>query len=529
MGPHTPTTHARETEAARETQGAQAGREHAGDWRSQHAGAQENEEQQQEAEAEQEQETEEQRTQKYHRRLCAEIVHGRPGSEGPPFRQGRHQRRLYTKGKRTREPGYMYMPETCKEYDDDGTEKVIKFITPIWGSTEAGFEWDTELHSRLCEIGWRQCEGCPAMYYFDSPESDCRLVKIVDDLGFSESSAEQSITKATIAALKEAYNDELTSDLAPTSFAGYKINIVRDSNGTSLSMSQHQKVVEAVKKYMPELLEGTRPADILVGAQLTELLESLHLPDIRPSKLSPDQKTTQCITGDLKYFERGSMPRLSRMVHRLSCCMGCPPANDGIIAARSVLYHAYTHRHDKLTYGASPTNRADPIDGRLDMKLTERAPTQLEASADALTTPRDVYSVLITYGGASVLHKTKKIGIAVGSTHDAENVATVKASEDAIYGRIVLHALGVPQDGPTLLMTDNLTNMRVAQNAQSAARSRFFLIRSVCLHQRITDGDLQVVHVPDPENPADFLTKFIGGQKTEASAAYCAGRIGAAA
>ena len=67
--------------------------------------------------------------------------------------------------------------------------------------------------------------------------------------------------------------------------------------------------------------------------------------------------------------------------------------------------------------------------------------------------------------------------------------------------------------------------MRVAQNAQSASRSRFFFIRSVCLHQRITDGDLQVVHVPDPENPADFLTKFVSGPKTDASAAYCMGSI----
>lgn len=60
-------------------------------------------------------------------------------------------------------------------------------------------------------------------------------------------------------------------------------------------------------------------------------------------------------------------------------------------------------------------------------------------------------------------------------------------------------------------------------------RLRRNLIRSVCLHQRITDGDLQVVHVPDPENPADFLTKFVGGPKTDALAAYCAGCIGAAA
>ena len=47
---------------------------------------------------------------------------------------------------------------------------------------------------------------------------------------------------------------------------------------------------------------------------------------------------------------------------------------------------------------------------------------------------------MATYAGASVMHKTKKVGFAVSCTHDAENgVAPVKASEDAVYGRIVLN------------------------------------------------------------------------------------------
>ena len=45
-----------------------------------------------------------------------------------------------------------------KEYDADGTPMVLKFVTPVWGETEAGFEWDCELHNVLREIGWRQCE-----------------------------------------------------------------------------------------------------------------------------------------------------------------------------------------------------------------------------------------------------------------------------------------------------------------------------------------------------------------------------------
>ena len=112
----------------------------------------------------------------------------------------------------------------------------------------------------------------------------------------------------------------------------------------------------------------------------------------------------------------------------------------------------------------------------------------------------------------------------MGSTHDAENVATVKASELIVYARLVLAALGAQVEEPTLLLTDNLSNQKVCENAQASSKSRYFLIRSACLHQRVADGELHVVHIPDTENPSDFLTKFIPVAKTEASVKYVTGQ-----
>ena len=120
-------------------------------------------------------------------------------------------------------------------------------------------------------------------------------------------------------------------------------------------------------------------------------------------------------------------------------------------------------------------------------------------------------------------HCTKKIGIAVGSTHDAENLATVRASELVVFARIVLTALGVPPSASTKILTDNLSNQRVCQNAQSSSRSRYYLVRAVCLHERIASGEVAVVHVNDPSMPADFLTKAIPAAKTAASVKYASG------
>jgi hypothetical protein len=198
------------------------------------------------------------------------------------------------------------------------------------------------------------------------------------------------------------------------------------------------------------------------------------------------------------------------------------PPPEAELCAESVLADAYAHRAEGLTFHRRAVHRT--LDGdRLPVDLSMGAPQELEISADASTSPRDVISILITFCGAAVLHLCKKIGAAVASTHEAESAATVRASEYAIFARIVLRALGVHPEAPTHIMTDNLANQRVSQHAKSATRSRFFLIRQACLHQRVADGEVDVVHVIDPENPSDFLTKTLPVAKTEASIRYALG------
>ena len=48
------------------------------------------------------------------------------------------------------------------------------------------------------------------------------------------------------------------------------------------------------------------------------------------------------------------------------------------------------------------------------------------------------------------------------------------------------------------------------------------------LKARISAGEIAVVHVPDEENPSDFLTKWIPKAKLLKSVAYVAGKLFAA-
>jgi len=87
----------------------------------------------------------------------------------------------------------------------------------------------------------------------------------------------------------------------------------------------------------------------------------------------------------------------------------------------------------------------------------------------------------------------------------------------------VERALGVPADGPTLLGTANLANLRIGSGVGCPARSKHFLRRYLTFKQRVADGEVALRHVANTEMPADFLTECIPRGKLEMSVRYATG------
>ena len=61
---------------------------------------------------------------------------------------------------------------------------------------------------------------------------------------------------------------------------------------------------------------------------------------------------------------------------------------------------------------------------------------------------------------------------------------------------------------------------KVGSGIGGPTRSKHFLWRYHSLKQRIRSGEVTLVHVPDPQMPADFLTKWIPRTKLEQSLRY---------
>ena len=75
----------------------------------------------------------------------------------------------------------------------------------------------------------------------------------------------------------------------------------------------------------------------------------------------------------------------------------------------------------------------------------------------------------------------------------------------------------MPPAGPTFVGTDNLANSLVASGRSTPSRLRHCVRRYQAFLQRVKAAECEIGHVPDEENPADFLTKFVPRAKFERS------------
>jgi hypothetical protein len=345
------------------------------------------------------------------------------------------------------------------------------------------------------------------------------LLTIVDDFIISEPKANKyQLADATLKLFRARFGD-VTAEREPQSFVGYRVS--RDRQRRALTLSMPQKVVEATREHLPELISAGKAPALPSGRKLQKMADELKLAGrAAGTKMSKSQVKTQRIIGSLKFIEK-VMPKLSLPLHRLSCVMSDPPP-EALTVATATLALAYADRHRGITYGGDGPASEGRFSGRLaaNVRLDEPAGPDLECSADATWCERNLYGLLLTFARASVLHQTKKIGILTDSSTESEAIGSAKGAEVVTCARNVLRAMGALSRDPTPILTDNQANALIAADATSASRARHFLRRYLVLQQRIATGEVQVYKIDDPNMPADFLTKWLDATKLNMSIEY---------
>jgi hypothetical protein len=252
-------------------------------------------------------------------------------------------------------------------------------------------------------------------------------------------------------------------------------------------------------------------------------------------KMTKHGKFTQVLTGCLRYFMRVSAGELNVLTHRASCVQACAPP-EAVTVCKAGMITAYESRFRGITYSAIDPETATfaSVGTTPDVSFATGFDGHAKKGANATGFPRDagihvvgdctwgdrnVYGMLFMMNHGAIATDTKKMG-PVDSSAEGEGITTSKCAELTVFIREVARGMGILDDKPTVIRSDNASSVRVANDPKAAGRLRHAMRRYSVLQEHVKQGTVRVEFIRDENNAADFLTKWVPAAKLKASIAY---------
>jgi hypothetical protein len=139
-------------------------------------------------------------------------------------------------------------------------------------------------------------------------------------------------------------------------------------------------------------------------------------------------------------------------------------------------------------------------------------PARITCNADAdhahdVVTRRSVTGVLLWVNNMPIVWLTKRQKTVETSTYGSELVAARMATELIVEIRYSLRMLGVPLEGPALLLGDNMSVVINTTVPSSQLKKKHNAIAYHRVRESVASGIMKFAHIPSEENIADILTK----------------------
>jgi hypothetical protein len=95
------------------------------------------------------------------------------------------------------------------------------------------------------------------------------------------------------------------------------------------------------------------------------------------------------------------------------------------------------------------------------------------------------------------------------STAEAEYVATTRAAQQALWMHAFLGEIGLEQQFPITLYSDNASAIALALSTKGHQRAKHIDIRHHYIRERVKEGQIDLKHVTSVNNLADVFTKAL--------------------
>nr|AAZ28937.1 polyprotein [Phanerochaete chrysosporium RP-78] len=366
---------------------------------------------------------------------------------------------------------------------DDGSGQVYVLIKALYGLKQAGRVWNHLLNHVLTSLmGWTRSEADPCLYFKHEGKLNMALVHVDDTALYGERSILDRF-KADV-----AKHFAITTNGTLSSFVG--LQVTRKNGAISILQTRYLETI--LERFgMQDCKPVSTPLDPGVKLEPT------------PEDQTPADVPYAAAIGSLMYAATGTRPDIAFAVQTLSQFTSRPSATHW-----TAVKHVFRYLKGTTDVGLTFARRADD-------DITGYSDADWAQAHDR----RSVSGYAYLLAGGIVSWNSKKQPTVALSTMEAEYIALSHAAKEAVWLRRLLTELGFPPGAPTVLHTDNQAAISFAHDTQFHARSKHIDIRHHFIRERITDGDIKVIHCASADNIADMFTKALPRPKHRAALA----------
>jgi len=391
---------------------------------------------------------------------------------------------------------YIEQPEVDNpEYPRD--KYVLKVNKGLYGLKQAGALYANDQKSKLVALGFTPSEADECIYI--SANKRIIVATYVDD-GLVCADTQEEIDWV-ISELSKHY--KLCNLGPPTKFLGLDISCPLDDPRGPITISQGTYARKLLAKFD---MENCNP----VKAPCDQRAASLHL---RTDTEDPamDPPLYRSMTASIMHLAVWTRADIAWITNKLSQ-YNSDPSELHMSAAKHLL--RYIQRTLDYSYTFSPSVENLLYGLFTDYDGFDYTPLHGYSDASGASDLDDRCSTsgyIFFFNGAPIVWGSRKQVYAVAlSSMEGEYLALTEATKEAMFLRNLLASINIPQNFPTLILTDSEAALKHVKNNVNHPRSKHIDTRHHYIRHVYNSADVDIRHVPSASQMADILTKPLG-------------------
>lgn len=389
---------------------------------------------------------------------------------------------------------YIEQPVGFGHPDFPREDYVLLVNKGLYGLKQSASLYAEDQKKKLMDLGFVPSEADECV--FISADKRITVATYVDD-GLV-SAEEQTEIDWVISKLNEHYTVRNLG--APTKFLG--LDIHRPDPRGPITVSQGTYARKLLTKFeMQDCNSVKSPCD--------QRAAYLHL---RTETESPaDAPLYRSMTSSVMHLGTWTRPDICWIANKL-CQFNKDPSDLHMAAAKHLLRYIQGTLDYAFTYAPSEHNSLYALFA--DFEDFSFTPLHGYADSSGASDPDDRRStsgiVFFYYGGVIVWESNKQTYAVALSSMEGEYLALTEAAKIALFLRNLLASINIPQEQPTLILTDSDAALKHVKNNVNHSRTKHIDTRHHFIRHAYLSGDVDIRHIPAASQAADILTKPLG-------------------